>query len=239
MWLLLSIALTVMVKWVLNRFWPEQWRVRDHLGIVGTALTLAYLAVILPVIWGRVGTLETMPLNEVGDFLAGAFGPVAFLWLVLGFVQQGQELRLQAIELKNSVDQQKEIAEAAKQQMKIQVQERDRALNALFTLEAQNKMVHRGSGWAKNQIQVKNEGKKALSAELFFEPHVNELRSLWLGDFPEGHEMFGHFDFMLVEGSQIGTCRLVYDDACGARREQLFHYSVSDVNIDFVRVRNH
>lgn len=32
LWLLLSIALTVMVKWVLNRFWPEQWRVRDHLG---------------------------------------------------------------------------------------------------------------------------------------------------------------------------------------------------------------
>ncbi|CAI8791684.1 DUF805 domain-containing protein [Pseudomonas jessenii] len=65
---------------------------------------------------GRIQTLQTMGLNEVGDFLAGAFGPLAILWLVLGFFQQGIELRqgtaalnLQASELKASVDQQKEL----------------------------------------------------------------------------------------------------------------------------------
>lgn len=39
--------------------------------------------------------------NEFGDFLAGVFSPLAFLWLVLGFFQQGQELRasIHALEL--------------------------------------------------------------------------------------------------------------------------------------------
>lgn len=35
----------------------------------------------------------SMPLNEWGDFLAGASSPVAFLWLVFGYMQQGEELR--------------------------------------------------------------------------------------------------------------------------------------------------
>ncbi len=43
-------------------------------------------------------------LNEWGDLLAGLFAPLAFLWLVVGYYQQGQELKAQVAELKNSVD---------------------------------------------------------------------------------------------------------------------------------------
>lgn len=57
--------------------------------------------------------------NELGDFLAGIFAPLAFLFLYLGYKQQGWELKqntlalnLQAQELKNSVEQQKALAEA-------------------------------------------------------------------------------------------------------------------------------
>lgn len=53
-------------------------------------------------------------LNEWGDYLAGAFSPLAFLWLIMGYKQQGEELkqntdalRLQAQELQNSVAEQK------------------------------------------------------------------------------------------------------------------------------------
>jgi len=31
-------------------------------------------------------------LNALGDFLAGIFAPVAFFWLILGYVQQGKQL---------------------------------------------------------------------------------------------------------------------------------------------------
>jgi len=57
--------------------------------------------------------LVKLDLNEIGDLAAGAFGPIAFLWLILGYLQQGRELKastealkLQAEELNNSVTQQ-------------------------------------------------------------------------------------------------------------------------------------
>ena len=38
-------------------------------------------------------------LNELGDFLAGFFTPLAFGWLVYGYLLQSKELRLQREEL--------------------------------------------------------------------------------------------------------------------------------------------
>jgi len=68
-------------------------------------------------------------LNELGDFLAGAFGPLAILWLVLGYFQQGIELRqnsealhLQAAELKNSVEQQTILANVARSQLEAELE---------------------------------------------------------------------------------------------------------------------
>jgi hypothetical protein len=67
--------------------------------------------------------LKTMPLNEVGDFLAGVFGPLAVFWLILGFFQQGIELRqntralqLQVEELSKSVKHQDDLVAVARQQ---------------------------------------------------------------------------------------------------------------------------
>lgn len=70
--------------------------------------------------------LVTLKLNEMGDLLAGVFGPVAFLWLILGYLQQGRELRIssealivQASELKNSVDQQKQLVGISTDQLQM------------------------------------------------------------------------------------------------------------------------
>lgn len=54
-----------------------------------------------------------LALNEQGDFFAGFVSPIAILWLVLGYLQQGKELRLntQALEL-----QIKELNDSVKQQ---------------------------------------------------------------------------------------------------------------------------
>lgn len=96
---------------------------RRKLGWVGAVATTVYLVVLCILVWGRLPKLFEMELNTVGDFLAGAFGPLAILWLVLGFFQQGIELRqnsdallLQARELQNSVTQQAELASTAKAQ---------------------------------------------------------------------------------------------------------------------------
>lgn len=52
-----------------------------------------------------------MELNALGDFMAGTFAPLALLWLVIGYFQQGDELRqnsrallLQAEELRQAAE---------------------------------------------------------------------------------------------------------------------------------------
>lgn len=64
-----------------------------------------------------------LPLNEQGDFFAGFVSPIAIMWLVLGYLQQGKELRLntralelQIEELNESVKQQTIIAQASQAQ---------------------------------------------------------------------------------------------------------------------------
>ncbi|NVJ94560.1 MAG: hypothetical protein HWD91_03135 [Marivivens sp.] len=88
------------------------------ISLIGGIPILAYFGII---------KLEAIKLNEVGDFLAGAFGPLALIWVVLGFFQQGEELRnsvealkLQAEELRNSVEQQKELVEVSQRTLNLQ-----------------------------------------------------------------------------------------------------------------------
>ena len=94
----------------------------SRVGIFGSAL---YLALLVGLMYRRWNELQALELNAIGDFLAGAFGPLAVFWLVLGYFQQGVELRhstealqLQATELKNSVKQQKELVDVTRSQLK-------------------------------------------------------------------------------------------------------------------------
>lgn len=56
-------------------------------------------------------TLVGLEINAIGDFLAGAFAPLGFFWLVAGFYQQGkgleqnsEALKIQAKELEKSTE---------------------------------------------------------------------------------------------------------------------------------------
>ena len=93
------------------------------LSIVGVFCTFFYLAALLLFFWDRLGEVYSLKLNEAGDLLAGIFGPIAILWLILGFFQQGIELRqntemlrLQAQELSNSVKQQQDLVDVSRRQ---------------------------------------------------------------------------------------------------------------------------
>lgn len=92
------------------------WRIALFFAALATA-SWAGLALFLAVpeaarclgdwrIWTAFGLLgsgqsnsECMELNEFGDFLAGAFAPLAFLWLVIAVILQGRELAKQREEL--------------------------------------------------------------------------------------------------------------------------------------------
>ena len=98
---------------------PTTW-----LWKLGAGVSVVWLIVLALVIAGAQVPPWALPMNEFGDFLAGAFAPLAFFWLVLGFFQQGEELRhsadalwLQGRELQNSVEQQRALVETSRDQL--------------------------------------------------------------------------------------------------------------------------
>lgn len=106
--------------------------------------SLLYLFVFAVLCIYRVDDLICMGLNELGDYLAGAFGPLALTWLVFGYFQQGDELRqgtealkLQATELNNSVVQQAKLVAANE----VALRNHENSLEPLF------KIVASHSGW--------------------------------------------------------------------------------------------
>jgi hypothetical protein len=71
--------------------------------------------------------LACRSVNELGDFLAGAFAPVAFLWLVAAVLIQAQELRAQREELAMT---RQELAESREVMREHAEQARNQALQA-------------------------------------------------------------------------------------------------------------
>lgn len=72
------------------------------LTLIGILLTLAYVGGLYFLFDDRLAEVRGLKLNEVGDLLAGVFGPLAILWLILGFLQQGISMRQHAKEIAQS-----------------------------------------------------------------------------------------------------------------------------------------
>lgn len=115
----------------------------------GISISLVYIGAIVWLRWPfPLSTLKAMPLNELGDFLAGVFGPLTLFWLILGFLLQREELRqntkalnMQAEELKESVNQYKQMVAISQKQveaeidvLKIQKDEIDRKVLPRFVI---------------------------------------------------------------------------------------------------------
>lgn len=89
--------------------YDQDWRV-----LFGLTLTFLYLILMSLYIGNEVGWLDFTHLSveRMGSFLEGAFAPLAFLWLVIGYFLQKKELRLntdamkmQFIEIQKSAEQ--------------------------------------------------------------------------------------------------------------------------------------
>lgn len=105
-------SLRVILAWIATLSWLTIWSVLLYLN------------------WHKAGL---MAFNEWGDFFAGVSAPLAFLWLVVGYFQQGEELgqntlalkqqeralQLQVEELKQSVQQQKEMVKVTQEELEI------------------------------------------------------------------------------------------------------------------------
>lgn len=70
-------------------------------GLLATGVYLLAWGTYAFIWWGNFSTMEP---NEWGDTFAGFSAGLAFFWLVLGFYQQGKELRAQVEELRHTVE---------------------------------------------------------------------------------------------------------------------------------------
>ncbi|MFZ1741311.1 MAG: hypothetical protein WAT93_00565 [Pontixanthobacter sp.] len=144
-------------------------------GICFSIIIGAGLAVYFAFMWSAI---EAMKPNEFGDLLAGILGPLALLWLVLGFFQQSDELRqsvwalkLQSEELRNSVVQQSALVEVTREQA---AAERSLALATLL-VEHYSKEIRRlerdssggpGGALSTNALADLSKKKAALEAAI-------------------------------------------------------------------------
>ncbi len=232
-----------------KRLQPD-WKLRQHMVEIGTAITVAYLFAMFVLVCVRGSQVLTMPLNEVGDFLAGAFGPVAFLWLVLGFLQQGDELRqgtealrLQATELRNSVEQQKVMAAAATQQIDAQKSalelkriDRERSLLANFSLRSMESGPGIEQGTAFTKVLVRNDGNHAYNPVMLFDPPIGVSRPFGIGDKRKDEEVILNLIYLPVSDPVLGSVSIEYLDSEGRIRRQHFNYTLVEDSLRFTKI---
>ena len=201
---------------------------RNALVTIGLTVTVAYTVTLATLVAPRLPDLAALPLNELGDFLAEAFGPLALLWLILGFMQQGIELQqntraleLQADELKNSVAQQKELVSVTREQAQAQIAAFQHEQEVLRKAQ-EPLIVVDGSGGRHNSNQsihalvLKNVGNHATEVNINTNLDVKEIKPERLESFMRGDSVRVE---MLIEGQSrvpdLPVLQISYVNAAG------------------------
>lgn len=219
------------------------------LSITGVALTLGYLLALCFLLNGRATEILMLAPNEIGDFLAGIFGPLAILWLILGFFQQSIELKqntkaleLQAKELGNSVEQHREMVLITKQQLDVVRKQFETELEALRHEQKIQKqaalprfVIHPSSvsQYGRKHIVyatvIENMGNFATDVSFVSSSERVSVSPLGLSSFPHGTKQ--KFQWR-VEEPEENKCWLMirYKDALGAYGEQVFYFVKSETN---------
>ncbi|EOV6284670.1 hypothetical protein ACOQ0N_004605 [Vibrio parahaemolyticus] len=71
---------------------------------IGIAITILWTTLVSLLVYFKWSDATVMSLNEWGDFLAGVTAPIAFLWLIIGYMLQRKELNLNTSALTASRD---------------------------------------------------------------------------------------------------------------------------------------
>jgi hypothetical protein len=149
---------------------------RSTFAILGSIIWLVIVCLYFGL---QIEKFSSLKPNEIGDFFAGVFAPLALLWLVVGYYQQGEELRnsakalnLQAQELHDSVLQQKELVLVNREQLNIAAESNLmthesllRAAKPLLRVYDYTPTVHGGAFTALN-LQIVNSGGPITNVEI-------------------------------------------------------------------------
>lgn len=222
------------------------------LEVWGGIATAAYLAVMSWWVSAKWPSFLALELNELGDFLAGNFGPIAFLWLVLGFLQQGRELRLtshalqlQVEELNRSVEQQTVMAKAATEQIKsqkaaldIQVWQHEQSISPLFEVQVFLLAGPYRDGETSSSIRITNRGAAVDAIAAIFESPLGDGKPLDVGRLDNlGVSEDIKFNYLSPDCESTGRLSIRYVRSDGEVRSSEYVYTYhSNGRIDVSKV---
>lgn len=209
-----------------------------RLSIIGMVLSLIYFLLLLFIFDGRLTQILLLKPNEIGDLLAGMFGPLAILWLILGFFQQGIELRqntkaleLQAEELRKSVDHQKEMVEVSRKQLHVDMESLREEQEAIRSA-AKPKFVlieGRGGFFSRGIVlhaEIKNVGNSASDVTLSSSEDLIDFQ-------PRRVQFWAREESIKVNWTHSSAnkqsfVRISFVDAIGMQGEQLLEFDLEN-----------
>lgn len=206
------------------------------LSIIGVVVTGVYLVALVILFKSRIAEIHAMPPNNIGDFLAGIFGPLAIFWLILGFFQQGIELRqnthaldLQADELRNSVEQQKQLVEVSRKQVEAELEvirfERERqkkSARPIFVFHGVGAMFSGPEGTYSSRI--KNIGNTATEIEFSYDPPIKQSSLTKVFSWSRGEEQGLEWKYKTPVAESRTVLIISYVDSSGIPGTQLFQF---------------
>ncbi|MEO6214984.1 MAG: hypothetical protein ABIO86_03045 [Sphingomonas sp.] len=206
------------------------------LFVRGMAVSVAYVMALLIYAWlMRKAMLEMKP-DQFATFLSGVFAPLAFLWLVLGFRQQGDELQnsaralwLQGEELRNSVEQQRQLVEVSREQLAFEAGERRRAEEEAERAAQPRLHMPRTGGSYSGPLQtlklaVTSGGPACSDVRVFVDGNEKVLTAI----LSEGERMVTAQSYGRPEDVEPLMVEVEYTDIRGNRRAQRFAVPVDE-----------
>ena len=144
------------------------------------AISGGFLSVMWLAVWAVAYCVappnKPLQFNEWGDFLSGIVAPLAFLWLILGYMQQGEELRLNTTALKS---QQRELERTA-------VETADLAAATRRLATATQNQVEQAELEARPLLEFAHRSAGTRHIKAYLHNHGGTARNLRVGGTPMG-----------------------------------------------------
>ncbi len=192
---------------------------------LGVCVTAVYLSLALLYILQRgMGAILAMPAENLGSFLEGAFAPLAFLWLVIGYFLQRKELqettsalRAQHEEIKRSTEQ------AVIQSASMKASEVHARQEAYLQLQAQ---IRAQLGTISGFLYISSQGAQA-GGKVSRERQVQLFAELTMND----TEIFSRqvIEFYLAADSEAERYEFFYGTPVRARHSNHFAQTFEDL----------
>lgn len=202
----------------------------------GVLVSCVYVTTLCVYAWHVSSLILQMTPDEFATFLSGAFAPLGFLWLVLGFRQQGDELQnsaralwLQGEELRNSVEQQRQLVEVSREQLAYEVAAR-KETEAEAERAAQPRLVvakgYRSySGLQQtHEVSVHSGGPTCSDVSAIANGNVVVTKAV----FETGERISFQMSYQRFDEVIPIVLSVKYTDLYGVRRQQKFHIPTTE-----------